>query len=329
MSLNSNQETIHLDHQQVMDLLLPVENPTATEDVYPIHCIFQKKLSKTYVSPKRTYEKNKQNQKNVQKNQNTSLQDVSNVEKNDLDTTQNSNETEKIDSRTGLPMVPVAKTLHELAMAATLDKMYLDSKKRKELQYLPRLNRKNLLTTFQLYDSGFDHSLDSKSLLKWMLDLRQEAKEKELWLTMHGEVQEDNEASNQASNEASEGDAEKKEKVKTMNSKLDETITKRIIGAHDDSGDGLLTWKEFVSWILEGSRFNQLDRNMLKERNDLFHYTVEFMEYVIIQSSINKKEDTKNTNGDKMEEMDVVEEMKNDQWLPPICKSNLLILFQR
>ena len=85
MSLNSNQETIHLDHQQVMDLLLPVENSTATEDVYPIHCIFQKKLSKTYVSPKRTYEKNKQNQKNVQKNQNTSLQDVSNVEKNDTD----------------------------------------------------------------------------------------------------------------------------------------------------------------------------------------------------------------------------------------------------
>merc|ERR1711865_775932 len=58
-------------------------------------------------------------------------------------------------------------------------------------------------------------------------------------------------------------------------------------------------------------------------------YTVEFMDYVIKQSSINKKEDEKNANGDKMEEMDVVEEMKNDQWLPPICKSNLLILFQR
>ena len=190
------------------------------------------------------------------------------------------------------------RSLHDIALETPLEKVWLDADTRENLGYLPRLHRKNLKANFDEYQQGATNggdgknALDAPSLLKWMQDAREEAQEADAWLTRSSK-----DGSGFSDDTAADDDDQ-----------LTIEITNKIISTHDENGDSLLEWKEFVTWITEGARLTKDDRDLLAERSPLFRHTVRFMEVVVRNSSVGAED---------------------DGWLPYLSSKNLQILFQR
>ena len=102
--------------------------------IYPIHVVFQKSFVNPGQPPRKSYleeQRKKETQNYLNKNKDLSIQ--------------------------------------EIAARTPLTKIYLDSNKRKEMGYLPRLHRNNLYNIFQTYATE-NGSLNGAQLLQWMID---------------------------------------------------------------------------------------------------------------------------------------------------------------
>ena len=183
-------------------------------------------------------------------------------------------------------------SIQDLALATPLTKVFLDVNKRQEMGLLPRLHRGNLYKMFQQYAKRDGVGLNSQELFQWMVDGKKEQKNDQKEEQQEGAWMAPIDAAGgggsgggggggaaAATTDAADAESnEQSEQVITIE------LVARIIQAHDDNGDGVLQWSEFLPWISEGARLTKMDRQMLSKRSFIFQETVLFMEHVVVSA---------------------------------------------